>query len=627
MKYILSIIISCTLIGCSLQNEKNKYDVIIIGGGASGVAASLQATRMGSKTLLIEETAWLGGMLTAAGVSAIDGNYNLPAGIWGEFREALANYYGGLDALKTGWVSHVLYEPSVGEKILSDFTQKENLLTVWRETAVKQLAYNRNKGWTILLSNANKTRITVEGTLLIDATELGDIAKKCGVKYDIGMESKKDTHEDIAPEKANTIIQDLTYVAILKDYHKKVALKEPEGYDPKEFACACANKICITPKEPDRVWSKDKMITYGKLPQDKYMINWPIEGNDFYVNLIEMTPEERGKAITYAKQFTLRFVYFIQHELRYNTLGLADDEYPTADLLPFIPYHRESRRIHGKVRFTLNDVVKPYQQAHPLYRTSIAVGDYPVDHHHTRYHGYEELPDLYFHPIPSYGLPLGTLIPQKTKGLIVAEKSISVSNIINGTTRLQPVVLQIGQAAGALAALAVKNKVAIEDVKVREVQQAILNAKGYLLPYLDVAVGDPLFQPLQRIGATGILKGVGRNVEWANQTWLRADTCLLADELAGLQTVYPMIAGLPSTKEAVTIEQALSLIQQCAATEKIRLSPSPLQQAEQLWKRFGWGKIDTTEKIKRGQMALLMDQLLHPFEKKEITITGEYIHK
>ena len=42
------------------------------------------------------------------------------------------------------------------------------------------------------------------------------------------------------------------------------------------------------------------------------------------------------------------------------------------------------------------------------------------------------------------------------KDLIVAEKSISVSNIINGTTRLQPMVMQIGQAAGALAALAVK---------------------------------------------------------------------------------------------------------------------------------------------------------------------------
>lgn len=66
-----------------------------------------------------------------------------------------------------------------------------------------------------------------------------------------------------------------------------------------------------------------------------------------------MSREERDKALQDAKDYTMRFVYFIQKELEYNTLGLADDEYPTADKLPFIPYHRESRRIHGLVRFDL----------------------------------------------------------------------------------------------------------------------------------------------------------------------------------------------------------------------------------------------------------------------------------
>ena len=49
---------------------------------------------------------------------------------------------------------------------------------------------------------------------------------------------------------------------------------------------------------------------------------------------------------------------------------------------------------------------------------------------------------------------MGTMIPKEVDDLIVAEKSISVSNLMNGATRLQPVVMQLGQAAGALAALA-----------------------------------------------------------------------------------------------------------------------------------------------------------------------------
>lgn len=294
-----------------------------------------------------------------------------------------------------------------------------------------------------------------------------------------------------------------------------------------------------------------------------------------------------------------------------------------ADKLPFIPYHRESRRIHGLVRFNLNHALNPYTQDEKLYRTCIAVGDYPVDHHHTRYHGYEELPNLYFHPIPSYGLPLGTLIPQEVDGLIVAEKSISVSNIMNGTTRLQPVVLQIGQAAGALAALAVKNNQKISDVSVRDVQNAILDAKGYLLPYLDVPVSDVKFASYQRIGSTGILKGVGKNVDWSNQTWLRADTVLLASELDGLFEVYPAAKDefKKTGADKLSIEEAVQLVQKIAETEKLHTTVDP----QALWKAYGMQEPDLKRNILRGEMAVMIDQVLDPFNKKQIDITGKYI--
>ena len=105
------------------------------------------------------------------------------------------------------------------------------------------------------------------------------------------------------------------------------------------------------------------------------MINWPIQGNDYYLNLIEMKPVEREEALKKAKQFTLNFVYYIHSDLGFKSFGLADDEYPTLDKLPIIPYHRESRRIHGMVRFNLNHVVAPFDQSEKLYRTNIAVGD------------------------------------------------------------------------------------------------------------------------------------------------------------------------------------------------------------------------------------------------------------
>ncbi len=602
-------ILAAMSLGLASCGQK-EYDVLIVGGGASGVTAGIQASRLGASTLIVEEHEWLGGMLTSAGVSAVDGNYKLPAGIFGEFRGRLAEHYGGLDSLITGWVSNVLFEPSVGNRIFHEMAAEEENLEIWKKTVVLDVE-KAGDSWEVKVLCDGQEK-TVRAKRMIDATELGDIAKMCGVGYDIGMESREVTGESIAPEAANNIVQDITYVAVLKDYGRDVSIPEPEGYDPKEFGGCCANPWCTNPKEPHRVWPMEMMMTYGKLPNGKYMINWPIEGNDYYVNLIEMTPEERNEALKGAKDFTMKFLYFMQHELGYTNLGLADDEFPTEDLMPFIPYHRESRRIHGLVRFTVNHVTEPYTQEEKLYRTGIAVGDYPVDHHHTRYQGYEELPDLYFHPIPSFNLPLGTLVPKDVEGLIVAEKSISVSNIINGSTRLQPVVVQIGQAAGALAALSALVDVPVAEVSVREVQDVILEADGYLMPYLDVPLGDPRFKAYQRIGSTGILKGVGKNVGWSNETWLRADDDLLFSELEGLTDIYDV--DVEASDEKVTGEALVNLIMDIAEKEGLEYSHTELEAFD-----------DPDVYVTRGEAAVLIDSVLDPFNRKPVDFYGNFI--
>jgi len=613
----LFIFFSCT------GDNTTHTDILIVGGGASGTAAGLQASRMGSNTLIIEESTWLGGMLTSAGVSATDGNYRLPGGIWGEFRKALAVHYGGLDSLNTGWVSKVLFEPSVGNEIFKKMAENEKHLDIWYKTSLNEIQKDGDS-WKVTVTNDGITK-TIQAKIVIDATELGDVAKACGVGYDIGMDSRHNTKERIAPEEKNDIIQDLTYVAVLKDYGKDVTIPRPAGYDSTVFACACINDLCIDPKEPNRMWSSNMMITYGKLPNNKYMINWPLEGNDYYLNIIEMSPAERTEALKKAKEHTMHFIYFLQKEIGFNTLGLADDEFPTEDRLPFIPYHRESRRIHGEVQFTVDYITDPYTQDYKLYRTSIGVGDYPVDHHHARYPEHESLPDLHFYPVPSYGLPMGTLIPKEADGLIVAEKSISVSNLVNGTTRLQPVVLQIGQAAGALASLAVKNGLKVKQVPVRDVQNEILAAGGYLLPYLDIPVDHPSFGSYQRVGSTGILKGTGKNVNWSNETWLRADTVLLASEVEGLKDVYPSYTPV-GEKKNITIGQAMDIIVKIAETENINTLDIETK-AKNIFTENGLSDFNPERDIKRGEFAVLVDNILDPFNKKAVDIYGNFKDK
>ncbi len=592
------------LYGESLYAQDKQTELLIIGGGASGTTAAIQASRMGIATLLIEETTWLGGMLTSAGVSAIDGNHQLPSGLWGEFRNKLYQHYGGPDKVETGWVSNTLFEPSVGNQILQNLASHKNL-TILYNTSVVSLQKD-DDGWRVGVVR-NKKRQLISAKLIIDATELGDVAAMAGVMYDVGMDDRDVTGEPFAPAQENNIVQDLTYVAILKDYGPEadMTIAKPPGYDPQVFDCACDISDPSGDSGPNN--NCRQMMHYAKLPQEKYMINWPKCGNDTYVNVIEDSPKERVEKLKEAKLQTLRFIYYIQTMLGYKNLGLARGEFPTKDLLPMIPYHRESRRIHGLARMALHHIADPFHQEAAYYRTGIAVGDYPIDHHHYKK---PEAPAIEFLKIkvPSYNIPLGALIPKDVDNLIIAEKSISVTNIVNGTTRLQPVVLGIGQAAGALAAISLQHDTPPRQVNIREVQQALLDASAYIMPYIDTKPADPAFQAMQRIGATGILKGKGIPYKWANQTWFYPDDPISQyDLLQGLKPVYNNLIDFAASGEKVTNLYLQELMR--AVDPKIT--------AEAIGKAYHASGLDGNKPepdiLTRREIAILIDYLFNPF--------------
>ncbi|MDY7394302.1 FAD-dependent oxidoreductase [Aureibaculum sp. 2210JD6-5] len=612
-------------LGCYSIQAQEEVDILIIGGGAGGTSAAIQVARMDVKVLIIESTPWLGGMLTSAGVSAIDGNHNMPSGIWGEFRQKLYDYYGGTDKLSTGWVSHTLFEPSVGNSILQEMAQLENLSIAFN--AEYKAITKENDHWLVTYKQKRKLK-TVKAKLLIDATEIGELLPLVGADFRLGMDAKSDTNEKYAPEKANNIVQDLTYVAILEDVgnsrNKKGLVKKPEAYNPKDFECACKS-------EEDEMFGAvtdcQQMLNYAKLPTrlaqknegksgHKYMINWPNCGNDFYLNWPELSVTEREAKLKEAKNFTLGFVYYIQNQLGFKNLRLSD-EFDTKDMLPFIPYDREARRVRGEVFLTVNHLEKPYE--YNLYKTGVVVGDYPIDHHHKKNLDAPEI-DFINIRVPSYNIPLGSLIPKNIDNFIVAEKNISVSNIVNGTTRLQPVVLGIGQAAGVLAAISVKENKNPNEISVRQVQNSLLKNGAYIMPFIDTKPSDKAFASMQRIGAMGILKGVGVPYKWANETWFYPERTVSEVEwINGLKPCYN-VDKIPASGKGITLKFIQDVIK--------RINPDySINSIKTNWKKWNIEQeLDGNISLNRRTISILTDKILNPFEI-EIDLQGYILKK
>ena len=197
----------------------------------------------------------------------------------------------------------------------------------------------------------------------------------------------------------------------------------------------------------------------------------------------------------------------------------------------------------------------------------------------------------------------------------MAEKSISVSNLVNGTTRLQPVVLQIGQIAGLIASEAVNKNINTQQIDIRTIQTKFLNRGGYIQPFLDVEKNHTFFKAYQRIGSTGILKGTGLNVGWSNQTWFYPENDIELNLLRSDLADYYDLDEFPlSDLKIYSVFKWLSLILN-----------QQIKNHDQVWTDLGLFNYDKNRLVNRGEFAIIVDYFLNPFENFKVNFKGELV--
>ncbi|RKR81452.1 FAD dependent oxidoreductase [Mucilaginibacter gracilis] len=589
-----------------------KTDVVVIGGGASGVAAGIQAARSNTKTLIVEAGPWLGGSLTAGANCIVDANRNLPSGIWGEFRKHVRQFYKNVPGFDTIANAPLRFEPYTGAAILKKITDTVKHLTVKINTPFTAIKKNGDT-WELTITENGKP-VTVKARVVIDATETGDVAAKAGAKFDVGFDSKKTTGEAIAPGDALPLIQEITWIAILKDYGAGTnhTIAKPEGYNAADYACLKDKDI-------------KKMLADGKLPNDKYMVKWGECANSFPVTMHNLEPENRDAFYKQAKLHTLGLVYFIETELGFKNLGLDPKEFDTADGLPYIPYIREARRTVGLIRMAMDDITAPYDNPSKLYyRTSIGVGDASPGQHYAADSG---APKTNYPPMPGYSIPMGAVVIKDIDNLLVTEKALSVTHLVNASSFYPSVQMTLGQGVGTIAAYCAFFKTTTKHLEVRKIQIELLDYKGYLMPFVDVNQTHRYFRAVQQIGATGMLRGV----QIANGK--TASVYFLPDSAVKTSEIKPVMLDLYTRSflwfnkakpgEVFTVGNLLSFISEMTLADPETLKKN----LQSFWKtKYKFTTDFNTERpITRLEFAVLANIYINPFGRM-VDITGRFVN-
>jgi len=494
-------------------------DVVVAGGGLGGCAAALAALRNGLRVILTEETDWLGGQITQQGVPPDEHQWIETHGatqLYRDFRTAIRQYYFNhyplTDAARSrqyfnpgdGAVSRLCHEPIVAvavlQNMLAPYLSSRQLVLLLEHKVVAADVSGDKVDALKVRSQRSGNEIVLNAPYFVDATELGDLLPLTGTEYVTGTESKQETGELHAPEKANPENQQAFTVCFAMDYVPGTnnVIEKPQEYDfwrdfvpeltppwpGKLLSLTYTHPSSLQPKtlgfHPEGIptgdvlnlWNYRRVIHKsnfkpGVYPGDVTGVNWP--QNDYFLgNLIGDGEEGFQRHFERGKQLSLSLFYWLQTEVPrpdggqgWPGLRLRPDVMGTEDGLAKYPYVRESRRI--KAMFTVLEehvgkanralVTGKEQNTAADFYDSVGIGYYHIDlHPSSRGDNYIDFGSLPFQ------IPLGALLPQRMENLLPANKNIGTTHITNGCYRLHPVEWSIGESVGMLVAYALDKK-------------------------------------------------------------------------------------------------------------------------------------------------------------------------
>lgn len=437
-------------------------DVMVIGGGMAGCAAATASSRLGCRTILVEQFGFLGGWATAALVNPFmthrtsDGT-PLVAGVFEEIRNRLA----ALDGLLAS-----SFDTEAMKFVLQEMTLEAGV-ELRLHTSFDQ-AYAQDAGLSVRTRSKSGSHDT-GCRRLIDCSGDGDAAVSLGASFETGDEHGLPQAVTLMFDVGGVdLIRTLEYV---RDHPDQVLFpKLPPDSDPAQLA----EGIVSVAGYYDLV-AEARADGHYSAPGDLiFFIGRPVRGtvvfNTTHIGHVDGTSaEDLTRAEIEGRQQMMSIVAFVK-----NYVPGFERSY----LLQSAAHVgvRETRRMTGEYVFSADDVIEARKFDDAICRLA-----YPVDVHSGKGDGYtkgeedssaDARPNV---PPPGdwYEIPYRCLVPLGVENVLVAGRCVSSTQAGHGAIRIMPSCVAMGQAAGTAAALSIRRGIAPRHLDALELRREL----------------------------------------------------------------------------------------------------------------------------------------------------------
>jgi hypothetical protein len=475
-----------------------SYDVVVCGGGTSGVAAAIAAARAGAKTVLIERLGALGGQMTVSGPPGF-----AYAHMFNNRGEQIINGFLGETHARLLEDGHAQPYPSAGQRsgqtyafvdpdwwgLLVFEMMQENHVQLLLHSLVVDTVKERDTIRGVVVENTSG-RQTVLGKVVIDCTGEGDIASRAGAPFE---KVSKDDPFPLEPPSIAFVMDGIDWDAVLnyvQENANEMALMSPALHTPD----AVVEKIV---KHIGEMKSWRELVSLGGLSFNR-LSKEAIAAGDYHPfgDLgFFFTPREGG-VIQAIFQHSAQVANCDCTDIDELSAGEAEARRQAVITIKaarkYLPGFqnayltrtgielriRETRRIVGDYQLTWDDANTGRKFDDVIGKSAMTMGARhvaSVDTLGLYANGKADPPDG-----GSFDLSYRILVPQNVENLLVAGKMVSTTR--ECALRFLPETIETGQAAGVAAAICARTGQTPRQLEadVSELQTT-LEAQGVIL--------------------------------------------------------------------------------------------------------------------------------------------------